>query len=53
MNRNTSYGMMHHKAVGELATTACYYAGQKSFSTDSPPPQSKMFALFLSEYVDT
>jgi len=45
---DTSYGMMHHGLVGEVVTTACYYAGQKRFLTDSPPHKVKLLLYFLS-----
>jgi LmbE family N-acetylglucosaminyl deacetylase len=45
---DTSYGMMHHKMVGEVVTTACYYAGHKRFITKSSHHQVKLLLYFLS-----
>ncbi len=45
---DTSYGMMHHKVVGNLVTTACYYAGQKDFDREVPPHKIKLLLYFLA-----
>jgi len=45
---DTSYGMMHHQVVGEVVTTACFYAGQKSFVSENPPHKIKLLLYFLS-----
>jgi len=45
---DTSYGMMHHKVVGEIATMACYYAGHKQLVTESPAHKVKLLFYFLS-----
>jgi len=45
---DTSYGMMHHQVVGEVITTACFYAGQKSFVSENPPHKIKLLLYFLS-----
>jgi len=45
---DTSYGMMHHKIVGEVVTTACYYAGQKSFESQYPPHRIKLLLYFVA-----
>jgi LmbE family N-acetylglucosaminyl deacetylase len=45
---DTSYGMMHHRVVGEVVTTACYYAGQSSLKTDNPPHKINLLLYFVS-----
>ncbi len=45
---DTSYGMMHHRVVGEVVTTASFYAGQKGFVSDHPPYRTKLLLYFLS-----
>ena len=45
---DTSYGMMHHQVVGEVVTTACFYAWQKRFVSESPPHKAKLLLYFLS-----
>lgn len=45
---DTSYGMMHHRIVGEVVTTACYYAGQKYPFSELPPHKVKLLLYFLA-----
>lgn len=45
---DTSYGMMHHRVVGEVVTTACYYAGQKHSPPETPPHKVKLLLYFLA-----